>query len=64
MATVTVSLEELLARLRAAARLAERLHMENLEQFIEEARRLLSRGDVRDAARKRGQPTRAYWASY
>ncbi len=57
MATVTVSLEELLARLRAAARLAERLHRENLELFTEEARRLLSRGDVRDAAEKA-------WAAY
>jgi len=57
VAAVMVSLEDLLARLRAAARLAERLHRENLERFTQEALRLLSRGDVRDAAEKA-------WAAY
>ncbi len=57
MAAVMVSLEDLLTRLRAAARLAESVHRENLERFTEEALRLLSRGDVRDAAEKA-------WAAY
>ncbi len=57
MAAVMASLKDLLARLRAAARLAERVHRENLEYFTEEARRLLSKGDVRDAAEKA-------WAAY
>jgi len=54
---VAVPLEDLLARLRGAARLAERLHRENLELFTREALRLLSKGDVRDAAEKA-------WAAY
>lgn len=57
MATVAVSLEDLLARLRIAAEVAERVHRENLRLFTEEALRLLSRGDVRDAAEKA-------WAAY
>ena len=57
MVVLAVSLEELLTRLRAAAKLAERLHRGNLEQFAEEALRLLERGDVRDAAEKA-------WAAY
>ena len=57
MAAVAVPLEELIGRLRAAARLAERVHRENLELFTEEALRLLARGDVRDAAEKA-------WAAY
>ena len=52
-----VSLEALLDRLRAAAVLAERLHRENLQLFIDEALELLVRGDVRDAAEKA-------WAAY
>jgi len=52
VSAVVVSLEGLLARLDAAARVAERVHRESLELFTEEALRLLSRGDVRDAAEK------------
>ena len=57
MAAVAVSLGELLARLGAAAEVAWRVHRENLLLFAEEALRLLSRGDVRDAAGKA-------WAAY
>ncbi len=57
VAAVAVSLEELLARLRTAAEVAERVHRENLLLFAEEALRLLSKGDVRDAAEKA-------WAAY
>ena len=57
MAAVAVSLEDLLTRLRAAAKLAEGVHRENLELFTGEAKRLLSKGDVRDAAEKA-------WAAY
>ena len=48
---------ELLAKLKAAAEVVERVHRENLKLFTEEALRLLSRGDVRDAAEKA-------WAAY
>ena len=41
MVAVAVSLEELLARPRAAAEVAERVHRENLLLFAEEALRLL-----------------------
>jgi len=57
LAAVTTTLEGLLARLRAAAELAERLHRENLELFTREALGLLAQGDVRDAAEKA-------WAAY
>ncbi len=57
VAAVAVSLEELLARLRAAAEVAGRVHHENLLLFTEEALRLLSKDDVRDAAEKA-------WAAY
>ncbi len=57
VSTVAVSLEDLLSKLRVAAKLAEKVHRENLEYFTEEARRLLSKGDVRDAAEKA-------WAAY
>ena len=43
--------------LRAAGEVAGRVHRENLELFTREALRLLSRGDVRDAAEKA-------WAAY
>ncbi len=52
MAATFTSLEELLARLRAAARLAERVHKESLVLLLEETVRLLSKGDVRGAAGK------------
>lgn len=57
MAAVTVSLEQLLARLRAAAEVAENMHRENLLLFTEDAMKLLAKGDVRDAAEKT-------WAAY
>ncbi|WP_048061440.1 PaREP1 family protein [Hyperthermus butylicus] len=57
MAAVAVSLEELFPRFRTAARLAERVHQEDLMLFTEEAHRLLLQGDVRDATEKA-------WAAY
>ncbi len=57
MAAVAASLDELLAKLKATAEVVERVHRENLKLFTEEALRLLSKGDVRDAAEKA-------WAAY
>jgi len=57
VAAVAVSLEDLFSRLQGAARLAEKVHRENFKLFVEEAQRLLSQGDVRDAAEKA-------WAAY
>ena len=57
LAIMSVSLRGLLARLRMAARLAEKVSKDNLELFTEEALGLVSRGDIRDAAEKA-------WAAY
>jgi hypothetical protein len=57
MTAIVAPLESLVEKLKAAASIAERVHRGNLELFTREALRLLSKGDVRDAAEKA-------WAAY